>query len=154
MPKIPPGIYHIRYAPTDPPPPIGGSYATSEGFTEQISAKALRPPFQQKWAIAPIDPDNEVYSIVLLDSIPPTAGWGLGGGKPNHVPVVLIPTRYNQWFFEEVDFENRIFQIIDPSPIIGVTKAVDLEGNLLFVNSFPVGADLPLWQIIPADSEE
>ena len=48
MSRIPPGIYHIRYAPTDPPPPRGGSYATSEGLDAQITAKALRPPFKQK----------------------------------------------------------------------------------------------------------
>jgi len=154
MPSIPPGVYHIRYLPTNPPFPIGGAYATSDGLNAQLSAKALRPPFEQTWIIAPVvGPNPDAHTIILASPIGPRAGWGLGGGEPIHVPVVLL-NRFRDWIINEAVPGNRIYHILDPSPIIGVRKAVALDGERLFVNNYPEGAPLPLWQITPAGIED
>ena len=62
------------------------------------------------------------------------------------------------------------FSIIEPSPVIGVTRAVAVDDELvrtlsskslhliysyfdpqLFVNSFPLGVPLPRWEFIPVN---
>ena len=67
MSKLPPGIYHIRYIPTVPPPP-GGSYATNEGFNAQVAAKALRPPFQQQviYFYSPLSSEPSILIEIIL----------------------------------------------------------------------------------------
>ena len=67
MPKLPPGIYHIRYIPTVPPPPIGGSYATNEGLNAQVSAKALEARFQQQviYFYSPLSSEPSIIEIIL-----------------------------------------------------------------------------------------
>ena len=67
MSKLPPGVYHIRYIPTVPPPPEGGSFATNEGFNAQVSAKALRPPLQQQviYFYSPLSSEPSIIEIVI-----------------------------------------------------------------------------------------
>jgi len=154
MPRIPPGIYNIRYTPTVPPPPVGGLFATSDGISQQVSAKALRPPFVQRWIVAPVTgPDPDTH-IIILDFIGPRAGWGLGGGEfPNHTRVSLL-TNSRQWIIRETNLGSRIYHIIEPSPVLEVTKAVAVDDELLFVNSFPLGVPLPRWEFIPVNTDE
>jgi len=147
--SLPPGNYNIRWAPRDPPPP-GGLYATSEGIEAQIAAKALGPhPIDQNWTITRVDGGGpQEYFITLAQLGAPRAGW-VPIGEGTDIPLILTDG-FERWNITPVDPENSIYRITEAGIFIGVIKAVAEQHGRLVVKTYPVGADIPQWQITPS----